>query len=399
MKDIVRPDIQLMQDDLTEWRRELHQHPETGFEEQYISSFVQEKLKEFGIDFKSGYGETGVVAQIKGKQTTSNKSIALRADMDALDIIEESGKPWSSKHHGKMHGCGHDGHTTMLLAAAKYLKENPDFNGTVNFLFQPAEETLMGARAMLKDGVFKDFPSTEIYGMHNWPWIPRGSFGLRHGSLMAAVSYIEITVTGKAGHSGMINEAIDPVLVGCQIITSLQSLISQRKDPKEPAILYFPIFETNVQDPGVVPEKALLKGILRTFNVGVRAQIEQQVREMSNSIAAAHGAMASVEIVCDSDEVFNHPDQTEFVQGVLIDMVGKEKVDMDTPICMAGEDFGSFVREVPGTFIFIGQMELEKADDSSNFSLHSPYYDFNDDIIPIGVEYWVRLVEQALPLS
>lgn len=395
----IRDSIKSMHEDMITWRHELHENPQTAFEESFAADFVKAKLDEFGIEYKDGYGSSGIVATIKGKTDKSGKAVAFRADMDALDIDEESGKTWRSKHEGKMHGCGHDGHMTMLLGAARHLKENPDFDGTLHLIFQPAEETLEGARAMINDGLFKDFPCNEIYGMHNWPWISRGKFATCNGTLMASVSNIEVTIIGKAGHSGMINHAIDPVIIGAEIITSMQTLVSQRTNPMQPAVIYFPIFETNVQDTGVVPEKAVLRGIIRTLSVGLRSDLEQRARELSNNIAAGHGAAASVKIYSDSDEVYNHKETTETAYKVASGIVGDEHVEMDYMPTMSGEDFGSYVCEVPGTFIFIGQGEPDDPKDASSYSLHSPYYDFNDEIIPLGVEYWVSLAEQSMPTA
>ena len=395
----IREDITNAHDTLCKWRHELHENPQTAFEETYAATFIKAKLDDMGIPYKDNYGKTGIVATIEGNTNKSDRAIAFRADTDALDIKEESGRMWRSKIDGKMHGCGHDGHITMLLGAAQYLKNNPNFDGKLHLIFQPAEETLEGARAMINDGLFEDFPCDEIYGMHNWPWISRGKFATCEGTLMASVSNIEVEIIGKAGHSGMINHAIDPVIIGAEIITSIQTLISQRTNPLDPAIIYFPIFETNVQDTGVVPEIATLRGIIRTLSVQLRSELEQRARELCNNIAAAHGAAASVTIYADSDEVYNHTETTLKAYEVASGIVGDQNVDMHYTPTMSGEDFGSYVCEVPGTFIFIGQGEPDDHKDASSYSLHSPYYDFNDNIIPLGVEYWVRLAEHTMPLE
>ena len=395
----IRKDIQNSHHELMQWRHELHRHPQTAFEEEFACSFIKEKLDAFGIPYKTGYGKTGIIATLEGKKNTSGKAVAFRSDMDALDIFEESGKPWRSENEGKMHGCGHDGHMTMLLGAARHLKNNPDFDGTLHLIFQPAEEPLEGAKAMLDDGLMDDFSIDEIYGMHNWPWISRGKFATCHGTLMASVSNIEVTIIGKAGHSGMINFAIDPVVIAAEIITSMQTLISQRTSPMDPAVIYFPILETGVQDTGIIPEKAVLKGIIRTLNVGLRSELEQRARDLCNSIATGHGATASVRIYNDSDEVFNHDGPTEMACDVAAQIVGEHYVDRRYIPTMSGEDFGFFSCKAPSNFIFIGQGEADKPKDASSYSLHSPYYDFNDDIIPIGVEYWVSLAERSMPMK
>lgn len=393
----IRDDIVAIHEEMMQWRHEMHKSPATAFEEDFVSGFVQEKLDEWGITYKSGYGRTGLVATIEGASNNSGRVIGLRCDMDGLDIQEDSGRPWTSRIDGKMHGCGHDGHVSMMLGAIKYIKDNTAFDGTVHFIFQPAEETLCGARAMLGDGLFNDFPCDEIYGLHNWPWIPRGKFGYCDGALMAAVSYLEVNIVGKAGHSGMINDAIDPVIIGCEIISAMQTLISQTIDPLEPAIIYFPIFETGVTDAGVVPERVVLKGVLRTFSSGLRSQLEQKIRKLCNNIATAHNGTASVEVTCDSDEVFNHKEPSAIAHKVAASIVGESNVDAQYKPVMSGEDFGLYVRQIPGAFMFIGQGEPENPHDAVSYSLHSPYYDFNDQILPIGVEYWVKLVETALP--
>ena len=395
----IRDAVVKAHEEMTQWRRTLHENPQTAFEEKFAFDFIKNKLDEFGISYKTGFGKTGIVATIEGRTNKSGKVTAFRADMDALDIVEESGKTWRSQIDGKMHGCGHDGHMTMLLGAGRYLKENPDFDGMLHLIFQPAEETLEGARAMIDDGLFDQFPCDEVYGMHNWPWISRGKFATCEGTLMGSVSNIEVTIIGKAGHSGMIDHAIDPVVIAAEIITSMQTLISQRTSPLDPAVIYFPILETGVLDTGIVPEKAVLKGIIRTLNVGLRSKLEQKARDLCNSIAAGHGATASVRIYNDSDEVYNHKEPTQMACSVASEIVGEHHVDNDYIPTMSGEDFGFFSCKAPSNFIFIGQGEPDNPSGSESYSLHSPYYDFNDEIIPIGVEYWVRLAETTMPLN
>ena len=395
----IREESQQIHQEMITWRHQLHTHPQTAFEEKFASEFVQKTLKELGIPYKTGYAGTGVAATIEGKTNKSGRTVGFRSDLDALDIQEETSAPYASTYEGKMHACGHDGHISMLLGAAKVLQENPNFDGKVQLIFQPAEEPLTGARAMIKDGVLNDFPCDQIYGMHNWPWIDRGKFGIREGGMMTSVVYLKVTVIGKAGHSGMLDEAIDPVLVGCEIITSLQSLVSQSTNALDPVTLYFPIFESTAQEEGVVPEKVVLRGVLRTFNASIRSHMEQRVRKMCNNIATAYGATATVDLTLDSDEVNNHPEATKTAVDVASGIVGEENVDTNYHPSMSGEDFGSFLREVPGAFIFIGQKEFTQKRHASSHSIHSPYYDFNDDILPIGAEYWVRLAETVLPLS
>ncbi|MAE50534.1 MAG: amidohydrolase [Micavibrio sp.] len=393
----IRDEIQNAHEEMMAWRHELHEHPQTAFEEEFAHNFIIKKLKEFGVSYKTGYGKYGIVATIKGATNESGKQIGFRCDMDALDIHEESGKTWRSQNEGKMHGCGHDGHMTMMLGAARHLQQNPDFDGTVHLIFQPAEETLEGAKAMIEDGLFDDYPCDEIYGMHNWPWLARGKFATCEGTLMAAVSNIEVTIIGKAGHSGMIDHAIDPVVIAAEIITSMQTLISQRTNPLHPATIYFPILETGVLDTGIVPETAVLKGIIRTLNIGLRSNLEQRARDLCNNIAAGHGATASVKIYNDSDAVDNHHIPTDMAYQVATSIVSEHHVDRNYTPCMSGEDFGFFSCKAPSNFIFIGQREPDDPKEACSYSLHSPYYDFNDNIIPIGVEYWVRLAEQAMP--
>ena len=393
-----RNSIAKMHDEMTEWRRELHEHPATAFEETFASEFIANKLKEWGIEHKTGYGKTGIAGVIEGRENSSGKAIALRADMDALDIFEESGQPWSSRIEGKMHGCGHDGHMTMLLGALKYLKDNPNFNGKVHFIFQPAEEPLQGAQAMMRDGLFDDFPSEMVFGMHNWPSLPKGSFGTRPGAFMGGTSHFEVILTGRGGHGANPHETIDPVLIGCEIIMALQTLVSRNTDPTEPAVVHFPVFQTGIAD-DIVPERAYIAGAIRAFNSALIKRLENRVNEVCSHIAAAHGGTAEVRHLYESDVLQNDDDATKIAVKAAEKVAGRHNVITNQPQFLAGEDFGAFSQKIPGNFIFIGQGETRDSDSPHNQGLHSPLYDFNDDILPIGADYWVELVETTLPLN
>lgn len=395
----IRKKILVMHDEMKSWRHDLHRNPDIAFKEFYAEKFIKNKLDEFGVSYKSGIGKNGIVATIEGKRTDSGKAIGLRADMDALDITESSGQGWTSQVDGRMHGCGHDGHMTMLLGAAKYLIENNNFNGKVHLIFQPAEETLEGARAMLKDGLLEKFPCDMIFGMHNWPWLERGKFAMPYGPVMAATAHFDVEIVGKAGHAGMPHNTVDPVLIACEIITTVQTLVSRNTDPLESSNVYFPIFETGITDDGIVPEKVRIGGAIRTFSTGLRSRLEQRLRKICNHIASAYGGSASVNLLLDSDAVLNDNEAVDISRAVGSKLVGEKDVEFVYPPSMAGEDFGSYSQLVPSSYVFIGQGEQERPDDPHSYGLHSPYYDFNDEILTLGASYWVGVTEQAMPLD
>uniref|UniRef100_UPI003BAA63F3 M20 aminoacylase family protein n=1 Tax=Stappia sp. TaxID=1870903 RepID=UPI003BAA63F3 len=376
-------------DEITEWRRDIHAHPELLYDTHRTSEVVATKLKEFGVDdVVTGLGKTGVVGVIRGKNTGSGKVIGLRADMDALPLEEITGKPYASTTPGKMHACGHDGHTAMLLGAAKYLSETRNFDGTVVVIFQPAEEGGAGAKAMIDDGLMDRFGIQEVYGMHNMPGAPVGTFHIRKGGMMAAADHIRIEIEGVGGHAAKPNEVVDTILVGANILQAVQSIASRNVDPLKSVVVSITAFNAGFSD-NVIPQTAVLRGTVRTLDPDVRDLAERRLKEIVPTIAQAYGAKAVVNYSRDYPITSNHADQTDFAASVAASIVGAENVDTDVAPTMGGEDFSFMLEERPGAFIFAGN------GDSAN--LHHPAYDFNDELIPVGCSYWVKLVETAMP--
>lgn len=390
--------IAAMKDEIAATRRALHENPQTAYVETFASAHVQEKLTAWGIPFKAGYAKTGIVAMIAGQKTDSGRAIGLRADMDALDITEASGQPWTSKIPGKMHGCGHDGHTAMLLGAAKYLSQTRNFNGTVYLIFQPAEEGGAGAIRMMEEGLFRDYPMNAIFGLHNWPAMKRGEIGLRAGPIMASSDSFEITITGKGGHAALPHRIVDPILAAAHLVTALQSVVSRQIDPVDQAVLSITNFNAGTGASNVIPDRAVLTGTYRAFQVETRALLERRLREISQSIAHSFGCECAVTVNDGYDPTINSAAESAFCADIARALVGAENVNANVEPCMGAEDFGAFLREVPGCYIWMGQGEPDAPDSPHNKGLHNAGYDFNDDIIPLGVEYWARLAEAALPL-
>lgn len=395
----VRNAIADLKDELTEYRRQMHQNPQTSFEEVFASTLVCHKLSEWGIPFERGLGKTGVVATLRGSKHDSGRSIGLRADMDALDIPEEGEKAWLSRIPGKMHGCGHDGHTAMLLGAAKYLKDNPHFNGTVHLIFQPAEETGEGAKAMMKDGLFERFPCHAVYGLHNWPYTPLGHVEVNRAAAMANVDCFRITITGKGGHASKPHTTVDPIVIAAEIITTLQTIISRGKDPFEPAVLSVTNINGGTGAFNVTPSSITFTGTVRTYCDALREKIRCRTLEIAEGIAGGFGAKVDYAYDFVIDATINDREQAEFCASVASAVVGAVHVDLDAPPSMGGEDFGSMLKERPGAYIKMGQAVAGEPQNPCSRGLHNAHYDFNDDLIPLGVEYWVKLVESALPLK
>jgi len=387
-----------MKDEIAAYRRELHQNPQTSYEETFASDLVQRKLTEWGIPFKTGMAVTGIVATIEGQITDSGKSIGLRADMDALDITEKSGQPWTSKIPGKMHGCGHDGHTAMLLGAAKYLAATRNFNGKVHLIFQPAEEGGAGAIKMIEEGLFQQFPMNAVFGMHNWPGMPRGTIGLKPGPIMASSDSFDITITGKGGHAALPHFNIDPIVAASHIVTALQSIVSRQVDPVDQAVVSITNFNAGTGAFNVIPDKAVLSGTYRAFRVETRALLEKRIREVASSVAATFGCTCAITVNDGYDPTINSPEQSEFCADIARRIVGEQNVNANVEPCMGAEDFGAMLQNVPGCYIWMGQSEPD-ANSPHNKGLHNAGYDFNDEIIPTGVEYWARLAEAYLPLT
>jgi amidohydrolase len=375
--------------EITAWRRDLHAHPELLYDVHRTAATVTEKLKAFGCDeVVEGLGRTGVVGVIKGRREgAGNKVIGLRADMDALPIEEATGLAYTSTVPGKMHACGHDGHTAMLLGAAKYLAETRNFSGTAVVIFQPAEEGGAGARAMVQDGLMERFGIQEVYGMHNFPGIPVGSFALRPGPMMAAADRFTIDIEGKGGHAARPHLAVDPVLVGAQIVSQAQSIVARSVDPYDSAVVSICMFQAGHTD-NVIPQTAMLGGTVRTFTPETQDLVQKRLQEIVDGTARLYGATAKLNYTRDYPVTRNHDRQTAFAAAVAGEVAGKDRVDVDTKPVMGAEDFSFMLNARPGAFIFVGN------GDSAN--IHHPAYDFNDEAIPVGTSYWVRLVETAM---
>lgn len=375
-------------DTIKEWRRHLHQNPEIMYEVQETAAFVAEKLRTFGCDeVVEGLGQTGVVGIIKGSKG-DGPTVGLRSDMDALPIEEETGMPHASTKPGMMHACGHDGHTAMLLGAAEHLCETRGFAGSVVVIFQPAEEGGAGAKAMMDDGLFERFGIEEVYGMHNYPGIPVGEFAMRSGPTMAATDIFEIVVTGVGGHAARPHTGIDPVVTSAQIITMLQTIASRNADPLESIVVSVTTIHAGDAD-NVIPERVKMTGTVRTLIPDTRDLAEKRIGEIVESVSAAMGCTAVLDYERNYPVVVNHERETAFAATIASKVVGADKVDTEMAPVMGGEDFAFMLQGRPGAFIFTGNGE-----DSAN--LHSPHYDFNDDIIPLGASYWVELVETRL---
>ncbi|UIK04974.1 M20 aminoacylase family protein [Neorhizobium galegae] len=376
-----------LQGEVSEWRRYLHENPEILYEVENTASFVEQKLKEFGVDeVVPGIGRTGVVGIIRGKGP-GGRTIGLRADMDALPLTEITGKPWASKVPGKMHACGHDGHTSMLLGAAKYLAETRNFNGSVALIFQPAEEGGAGALAMVDDGMMERFGIDEVYGMHNMPGIPLGQFAIRKGGIMAAPDRFTITIKGRGGHAAQPHKTIDPIFIGSQLVGSLQAIAARNADPVHSIVISVTRFDAGTAY-NIIPDQATLWGTVRTLSEETRDLAENRIHQIVDGIVSAHGAEAEIDYYRQCPVTFNHDLETEHAIGVAADVVGASNVDTNVEPTMAGEDFAFMLKRRPGAFIFIGNGDTA--------ALHNPHYDFDDEAISYGISYWVRLAEQRL---
>ena len=392
-----RNSIAALKEEITAERRTLHENPQTAYEETFAAELIAKKLDEWGVKYEAGWaGGTGIVATIEGENTSSGRAIALRADIDALDVIEKSGQPWASKTAGKMHACGHDGHTAMLLGAAKYLQETRNFNGTVHLVFQPAEEGGKGADRMIEEGLFKKYPVEGVYGLHNWPGLPRGEFATNPGPIMAAVDSFDITITGKGAHAAMPNQGIDPAVITAQLIMALQTLVSRESDPVDAAVVSVTNVQIGTGAFNVIGDTAKLTGSVRSFKPETRDMLERRIEELSHHICLGFGATVEVDYMRGSDATINTPGEAAFCVEVANDLFGPDKTHGDIDPCMGAEDFGAMLMEVPGCYVWLGQGEPDQPDSPHNNGLHHPAYDFNDEIIPIGIEFWVSLVEKKL---
>jgi hippurate hydrolase len=376
-------------DDIVAWRRDIHRHPEILYDVERTAATVAERLRDFGLDeVATGIGRTGVVGVIKGRKSESGRVIGLRADMDALPITEATGKPYASEAPGKMHACGHDGHTAMLLGAARYLAETRNFDGTAIVIFQPAEEGGAGGKAMVADGLMDRWKIQEVYGMHNMPGMPVGTFATRPGPLMAATDEFTMRIRGHGGHAARPHGTIDPIIVGTAIVQGLQTIISRSVDPIESAVVSVTKFHAG-DATNVIAETAELAGTVRTLKPEVRDLIEGRMRRLVASIAAAYDATVDLNYRRNYPVTRNHADQAAFAVKVAGEVVGPERVEPNAPPVMGGEDFAYMLEARPGAFVFVGNGDTA--------GLHNPAYDFNDEVIPIGCSYWARLVETAMP--
>lgn len=385
----ILPAIASAYEEMKRWRRDLHAHPELGFEETRTSDFVARKLTEWGIPVTRGLAGTGVVGTLRGRDS-SQGSIGLRADMDALPLVELNSFDHASKSNGKMHACGHDGHTTMLLGAARYLAQSREFRGTVQFIFQPAEEGLGGGDRMVKEGLFSKFPVDAVYGLHNWPGMEVGKIGIRPGPMMASADVIDIEITGKGGHGAMPHLSIDPIVVAAHVITALQTLVSRSTDPLQASVLSITAIESGHAH-NVIPEIALLRGTVRTFSPAVRDMMESGINQIASGVAQSLGAKAKVQYRRMFPTLINAPQSVDIAICAATSVVGAENVDSAIDPVMGSEDFAFMLEAKPGAYAFLGQ-----AGPANTCMVHSPHYDFNDDLLPIGASYWVSLVEQTL---
>ena len=378
--------------EMTAWRRDLHAHPETAFEEHRTADTVARLLQSFGIEVETGVARTGVIGTLTGA-APGGRAIALRADMDALHIDERTGFDHASQNAGRMHACGHDGHTAMLLGAAKYLAETRNFAGTVHFIFQPAEENEGGARLMVEEGLLARYPVEAVYGMHNWPGLPTGQFAIRPGPMMAAFDIFEITITGCGAHAAMPHLGIDPIVVAAQIVNGLQTIPSRNIHPLDGAVVS--VTQIHGGDTwNVIPETVVLRGTTRSFDPKVRDAIEPAIRRVAAGACASLGASMEMRYERRYPPTVNSAAETEIAASIAAGLVGPANVRRDLLPSMGAEDFACFLEEKPGAYIWIGNGDAKNA-----AMLHNPHYDFNDEILPLGASYWARLAETVLVKS
>ena len=376
-------------DDVADWRRHIHARPELGFEEVLTSAFVAEKLRDFGIAVHDGWATTGLVGVLKGKRGPG-RTIALRADMDALPMQEQNPFAHASTHAGAMHACGHDGHTAMLLGAARDLGADPDFSGTLCFIFQPAEEGLGGGRVMIEEGLLDHFAIEEVYGLHNWPQLPAGTIGVRTGPIMASCDFFSLTLTGKGGHAAMPHLTVDPVVAAAAITTALQTIVSRNVSPSEALVISVTQIHAGSAD-NVIPGSAELRGTVRSFLPAIRDMAERKIGEMAAAIGGGFGMSVDYHYRRAFPPTINSVVETEFAARAAAAAVGEANVRRQEPPSMTAEDFAFMLEARPGCYVWLGQSH-----DSDSPMLHSPHYDFNDAVIPAGVAYWKALVAERL---
>ena len=378
-------------DELTAFRRDIHAHPELGFAEARTAERVAQALESYGIEVHRGVGRTGVVGVLKAG--TSPRTIGLRADMDALPINEENTFEHRSRNAGRMHACGHDGHTTMLLGGAKYLAATRNFDGTVHFIFQPAEEGLGGAKAMIDDGLFERFPCETIFGMHNRPKLAVGRFAVRAGPMMAGGAFFDIDIVGVGAHGARPEAGVDSLMVGVQIASTIQTIVSRNVRPVDTAVVSITQFHAG-DAYNVIPQTARLSGTVRAFSMDVMALVERNMRRIAENVAQSMGARAHVDFRVNFAPTVNNDEQAEFAASVCAELVGEDRVQRNPPLIMASEDFSFMLDRVPGCYLNIGNGDRE-----GDCEVHNPAYDFNDEAIPLGSSFFARAVERKLAKS
>ena len=375
---------------MTEWRRDIHQHPELKFEENRTADLVAAKLEEFGIEIHRGLAKTGVVGTISNGD---GPSIGLRADMDALPLEEKNTFKHASSNPGKMHACGHDGHTAMLLGAAKHLSSSKNFKGTVNFIFQPAEEGGGGGELMIKEGLFEMFPIDSVYGLHNWPGMPAGIFGVGSGPIMASVDTFDLTINGRGGHAAMPDQCIDPIVIASQVVTALQTIPSRNTHPVDSVVIS--VTQIHAGDAyNVIPDSVQMHGTVRTFQPETQKEIPSSMLRVAEGVCAAYGGTCELNYMSGYPATINSVAETEISAKAVVDLLGEENIIRNPTPSMGAEDFSYMLEARPGCYVWLG---IGPGKGEGGCMLHSSRYDFNDDVLPIGASYWVKLVENELP--
>jgi len=383
-------EIKQFHDEMTEWRRDIHQHPELKFEENRTADLVAAKLEEFGIEIHRGLAKTGVVGTISNGD---GPSIGLRADMDALPLEEKNTFKHASSNPGKMHACGHDGHTAMLLGAAKHLSSSKNFKGTVNFIFQPAEEGGGGGELMIKEGLFEMFPIDSVYGLHNWPGMPAGIFGVGSGPIMASVDTFDLTINGRGGHAAMPDQCIDPIVIASQVVTALQTIPSRNTHPVDSVVIS--VTQIHAGDAyNVIPDSVQMHGTVRTFQPETQKEIPSSMLRVAEGVCAAYGGTCELNYMSGYPATINSVAETEISAKAVVDLLGEENIIRNPTPSMGGEDFSYMLEARPGCYVWLG---IGPGKGEGGCMLHSSRYDFNDDVLPIGASYWVKLVENELP--
>ena len=383
-------EIKQFHDEMTEWRRDIHQHPELKFEEIRTADLVAAKLEEFGIEIHRGLAKTGVVGTIRNGD---GPSIGLRADMDALPLEEKNTFKHASSNPGKMHACGHDGHTAMLLGAAKHLAASKNFKGTVNFIFQPAEEGGGGGELMIKEGLFEKFPVDSVYGLHNWPGMPAGTFGVSSGPIMAAADMFDLTINGRGGHAALPDQCIDPIVVASQVVSALQTIPSRNTHPVDSVVIS--VTQIHAGDAyNVIPDSVRMHGTVRTFQQETRDKMPSSMLRVAEGVCAAYGATCELNYMSGYPATVNSVQEADISAKAVVDLLGEDKIIRNPTPSMGAEDFSYMLEARPGCYVWLG---IGPGKGEAGCMLHSSSYDFNDDVLPTGASYWVKLVENELP--